>query len=611
MPPHRNPLLVRASINLIRIFTVAVLFATACSTIARADDYAKLSPFSAVKWTDKGVEVTADGKTGLLVSIDGHTADKIIEFCKSRYGGKWQKRFEEDLVQVLSEMGAPPGKTVRLVLRQLDSNEEITIAGAPMTEANRKRIWNARNANANAPAAPPARLTARAARADIIQLRKLIEERYAYVGLRPYDYAAALDQLSRRIDDNIDLHEFARELRVIVARFGDGHSRVRGWTGFVEPGYLPASLDWVGDRCIAMKPDRSALLVGRSLFLTRIDGQPIREWLAVADDLVAAGAPQFVRRGATEVLHCIRHVRRRAGKPDGDTVTLTFEDRTCGQMYPVTLPITDRPPLLGPRVDDFAYRELDGHIGYIRIPRMDDDPAFIAGLHAAMQSLSDTKGLIIDVRNNGGGSRDALRALLPYFMSPDEPPAVVNAARYRVPTGDKPTIDDLANRFLHPIASPHWTDAERAQLRAFEKNFTPEWTPPGGFDDRFGDGCYMMVRRSDAPTAFHYTRPVVVLQDAGCFSATDIFLGAMAQRDGVTLVGTASGGGSGRAAQYQLKYSRLRIRLSTMVSFRPSGALYDGIGVAPDITVEPTLEDVLGRSDTTLDRANQLIRTGS
>jgi C-terminal processing protease CtpA/Prc len=71
----------------------------------------------------------------------------------------------------------------------------------------------------------------------------------------------------------------------------------------------------------------------------------------------------------------------------------------------------------------------------------------------------------------------------------------------------------------------------------------------------------------------------------------------------VTLLGVASGGGSGRSGKLTLPRSGVRLRVSTMASFQPNGKLYDGNGVPPDVVVEPTPEDWIGESDSMLDAA--------
>ena len=54
-----------------------------------------------------------------LVSLDGIAARDIVALSQRRYLLRWKKRFEEDLVEVLTRMGHEPGDTVRLVVRPL------------------------------------------------------------------------------------------------------------------------------------------------------------------------------------------------------------------------------------------------------------------------------------------------------------------------------------------------------------------------------------------------------------------------------------------------------------------------------------------------------------
>jgi C-terminal processing protease CtpA/Prc len=44
-----------------------------------------------------------------------------------------------------------------------------------------------------------------------------------------------------------------------------------------------------------------------------------------------------------------------------------------------------------------------------------------------------------------------------------------------------------------------------------------------------------------------------------------------------------------------------------MASFQPSGKLYDGNGIHPDIVAEPVPTDFIGQSDTVLDKAIRAI----
>lgn len=59
---------------------------------------------------------------------------------------------------------------------------------------------------------------------------------------------------------------------------------------------------------------------------------------------------------------------------------------------------------------------LDENIGYLRIERMDG--RLLPHIRASMEAFRNTQGLIIDLRGNGGGSRELLIAIAGYLKAP-------------------------------------------------------------------------------------------------------------------------------------------------------------------------------------------------
>jgi CubicO group peptidase (beta-lactamase class C family) len=106
----------------------------------RNPDYAKKSPFAAVRWKESQPEVRIGEEWLKLVSLDELPASEIVAFSRRTYGNKWRQRFEEDLVELLTRMGHPPRDTVTLVVQSLTSSETRVREGVPMTEANRNAI---------------------------------------------------------------------------------------------------------------------------------------------------------------------------------------------------------------------------------------------------------------------------------------------------------------------------------------------------------------------------------------------------------------------------------------------------------------------------------------
>ena len=106
----------------------------------------KKSPFSAVRWKGKEPEVQVGNEWFRLISLDGIEASEIIEFCHREYDEKWQKRFEEDLVEVLIRMGHLPEDTVQLTVRRIGETGTRTLENVEMTHENRSAIRDAAKA---------------------------------------------------------------------------------------------------------------------------------------------------------------------------------------------------------------------------------------------------------------------------------------------------------------------------------------------------------------------------------------------------------------------------------------------------------------------------------
>ena len=66
-------------------------------------------------------------------------------------------------------------------------------------------------------------------------------------------------------------------------------------------------------------------------------------------------------------------------------------------------------------------------------------------------------------------------------------------------------------------------------------------------------------------------------------------------------------GRSGQGRQYKLPASGIEVNISTMASFQKTGERYDTVGIQPDIALEPTPADWIGKSDSVLERLQTLV----
>ena len=441
--------------------------------------------------------------------------------------------------------------------------------------------------------------------ADLDYLETMIANGYAYAERRRADWRGALDAVRASLGAETGVNTFRFRLARAMTVFGDPHSALRNSpTNFLPRGYLPfLPVAHTDSRVLALQPDRSAFLNADCPYVTALDGRPLADWLRVAGYDVPQASPQF--RWQQTVLSLVRlnYLRGELGLPTNAPARVTLASADGKRTKELSLPVAEQFRAEHDRLSRATNRMI-GQIGYLRLAEMEPDKKALDAVNDTMTRFRATRGLVIDVRGNSGGSQDILRALLPYFLPPGSPLRVINVAAYRVPVkfNRAPKEGFLpAYRSLHPATASVWTEAERAGIAEFLRGFTPNWPVTPG---QFSEWHVMGIRPETNPKAFHYDRPVVVLSDAECFSATDNFLGAFKGLPGVTLLGTTSGGGSGRMAGYILPNTGVPLTLCQMASFRATGQLYDGAGVEPDVVVEAQAADhLLKGADTVLEAA--------
>ena len=546
----------------------------------------KLSPFTAVQVEGDVVRVRFENVWYRLAKLDGVETKAILAYCRRTYGDKWEKRFAEDLVEVLEGMGQKPGATVSLELIDPASGKLRKVPRAAMTHDNRRSVRHARRDQ------PRRALDAKGARSDLAFLRTYLERSHSYRFVRP-EGLAALEW--KTMPASPTREEFALHVARSIARFGDGHTRVRARWDWLPRGYAPFVARVCGQRLVALELDGKKFVARHYPYLRKIDGVPVNRWMEATGAWVSHGSAAFRRwHGARDLVY-LAALRRELDLPARPKVRLTLADAR-GRTTTVSLPLRQKFEV--PRDHHRGEtRRLDGNIGYLRLASMDDGARFLAGVRESLRGFGSTRGIVIDVRGNTGGSRAALRLLLPCFL---KKPRVVNAAVLRLPEEEGPEKKEghLASRHLYPKTWTGWSDRERGFLIGFARTFRPQWEPP---PEHFTSFHYMVV--SPAAPGQRRTQPVVVLMNGGCFSATDIFLGAFKGVPGVTLLGTTSGGGSGRSRRITLPASGVRLRVSSMASFQPDGKFYDGHGIDPDVVVEATPEDWIGETDGQLEAA--------
>lgn len=590
---------------------------TALSTRPRAGaakfdpraSYPTASPFRAMRQSGADIEVQVDDDTWYTwISLDGIATVEVVAWAKANLADDWWKRLNEDLPQVLALAGGHDGKlAVTLGLRKVSTREAVTLADVAMTRKKRWALKRALRSGAQ-PEGPDmaALLPPKKWQADLAQFQAILDDRFAYRHLGGVDVAAEVNAIRARLGTGaVPAWQLSREMSGLLARFADGHAgiiddgRIARPLGGVKYLALPFLLQDAGRGVVAFRADRSGFFDPAHPYVTAMDGRPIEEWIAAAGEFSARGSAQYIRYSAFRLLSRIQVVRVHRGWDAPEEIRVRLADDS-GKTIEKTVALARRAGSYSnwPRYDDDI---LAGNIGYLRIARMDG--AEVDRIDAAMKRFAGTDGLIIDVRGNGGGSRDILLRLFPYLMTERDRPHVANVAAYRLaPDAPRPRPAEgyLANRFLYPADHASFSKAKKRAIRSFARRFKPTWQPRRG---DFSAWHYMVIDRTDNPAAYHYDRPVIILMNSRNFSATDIFLAAFKGWRNVTLMGMASGGGSARSQSQTLRHSKLEVICASMASFQPTGQLYDGVGVSPDVVMKPEPGYFIGASDRTLDAA--------
>ena len=308
-------------------------------------------------------------------------------------------------------------------------------------------------------------------------------------------------------------------------------------------------------------------------------------------------------------------LRREMGLPNPPTIRVTLATADGKSEIEIdALTARDRRfPLAVPKPGGFRILN-DGGADWEKIGYFWVRDCYSAGAKAvadAMPNVRDTKGIIVDLRDNEGGSLEPLEILAAHLLPADKPRRAVGT---NVVWADRGEI-------YGAVVTPDTkglSDAGKRVVADFRTQFKSAWQPPKG---RQTETLTELLARKESepnlapynsehfPKAFHYTGQVVVLYNHRCFSAAEITLDALRDFDNVTLVGTpTTAGGAGDGERHQLANSKLDVILAKDVHLRADGTLIDGVGVAPDVVAQPDGDTYTGGRDRMLDVAIDVLR---
>jgi len=148
-----------------------------------------------------------------------------------------------------------------------------------------------------------------------------------------------------------------------------------------------------------------------------------------------------------------------------------------------------------------------------------------------------------------------------------------------------------------------------ATADAFASRFTDEKTLVGYIQHKTGKGhndfSEPFPRYVEPSSRVKYLKPVVVLTNRKCFSATNDFVNAMRYFPNVTILGDRTGGGSGLPFSSELP-NGWAVRFSAC-PFLDADKEHTEFGIDPDVHVDLLPEDVQKGFDTLIEAARKLL----
>ncbi len=404
-------------------------------------------------------------------------------------------------------------------------------------------------------------------------VEKLSRE-YAFTEYKEIDWDALHAEYRPRFEQaeaGRDSLEYRRALRDFSFEIPDGHvsgpNVVEDFQEAVSGGLGFAMRDVDDGRTIVnfLTPGGPAETAGVELGaeIVALNGTPVNEYV---DSAIAYSAPF-----STEHFERLQKLRYATRAPLGGEVEITYRNPDAETETTVTLETSDESAsfnfssfntgLTGFELPvEYTLLEEEG-IGYVKINSFSDNSLLTVQLWERMirtLNASGAQGLIIDMRQNSGGSGFLADQMAAYFF--DEELELGNTGYY------DETLDDFA------------------------------------FDERTVDRFY------PPSEDLRYPGPIAVIVGPNCNSACEFFTYAMTMQDRADVVGQYPTAGLGGSVDAVLMPDNQFFQFTIGRAVDMNGEIHiEGKGVAPTVRVPVTEETLLGEGDPLLDAAIQAL----
>jgi len=387
--------------------------------------------------------------------------------------------------------------------------------------------------------------------AGLSQLWMQAKYNFVYFNKLSYDWNQTYLEFLPQVRATKSTSDYYRVLQRFYATLGDGHTNV----------FLPAEIrNDFGSR----PPIRTDLIEGRVL-ITAVESDSLRkagiipglEILKIDDqdvhDYVKNKVKPYLSSSTAQDLEIRAYSYNLLSGSAQQPVKLELKNSATKQWSQVV----NRTGYKDVRSKDAINFKVINGFGYLQINNF-EDPTIIRKFDSLYTEIAKTKGLIIDVRNNGGGD------------------------------------SWIGYHILSTL-----TDRETATSSSRILTYNPRTAKTEWFDDGAG------TIRPDKKRL--YTMPVMMLISARTFSAAEDFTVAFDCMKRGKLIGQATGGSTGQPFSFNLPGGGWA-RVCSKEDTYPDGKKFVGVGIQPDVAVDVKVNDILKGRDVVLENALALLQ---
>ena len=389
-------------------------------------------------------------------------------------------------------------------------------------------------------------------------LTEAIAAIYPLFEIKSIDWPAIVELYRAHLRQPLDTDQFYFLLFRLVNELQDYHSMLLYWGMRYLPYGPDLAVDLIeGKPIITYVPDgssaeRQGVKVGWEIL--SVDGMEVEDRCAWLRPFVKAYSSTRAERRA---LH--RYLLRNKTdapatvllrSPEGVEAEVAL-DRRRGAF--VTAPRTYAFPVT--RQQFVQYGQHPSGVGYVHIPSFGGKQEIADDFDRALEALRDALALMIDVRGNLGGSSASQRRIIGRLI---QQKALGSIGHLR-------------------------TLSETRGLDVRESYYEPQGS-------------------------WQYTKPVALLTDDLTGSAADLFVCCLTSVRDVLVVGAATHGNLTGNSKCVVLPCNVVVRVSCGYVCDASGRAIEGSGTMPDISVEPSVADLLVGVDPVIERAASALR---